>query len=241
MNLSVVIPVHNEEQNIAPLVNELAQLQPDYAGMEVVVVDDGSTDGTWSQIAESCSAHAFLKGLRLRENQGQSAALLAGLRHSTGDVLVLMDGDLQNDPKDIPRLVERLRQCDVVCGYRENRHDPLSRRIASRLANAVRNSVTHDGIRDSGCGLKAFVRNCVDDLPPLNGMHRFMPAYFKLHGRRIEELSVNHRPRRFGRSKYTNLRRLPRTVIDLFGFWWYRKRLLLQSQIEPGNKTTRGE
>jgi glycosyltransferase involved in cell wall biosynthesis len=152
--------------------------------------------------------------------------MLDGFRQARGAVIVTMDGDLQNDATDIPRLLDALKNCDVVCGYRANRRDTWSRRAASRLANAVRNLVTRDGIRDTGCSLKAFRRECAADLPPLNGVHRFMPAYFRLHGRRIEQIPVNHRARKHGRSKYTNLKRLPATVLDLFGFWWYRRRLL---------------
>jgi len=224
--ISIVIPVFNEAENILPLAEELAALTARLPPFEVVFVDDGSTDATPDRIREAAGRYSFVRGLRFPANQGQSAAMLAGLRAARGEVLVTMDGDRQNNPADIPRMVEALRGVDVVCGRRAHRRDSWSRRIASRIGNAVRNWFTHDGIRDTGCSLKAFRRECADDLPPVRGVHRFMPAYFRLHGRRIIELDVDHRPRVGGVSKYTNLRRLPQTMFDLIGFCWYRQRAL---------------
>lgn len=152
--------------------------------------------------------------------------MLFGLQNAAGDVLVTMDGDMQNNPADIPKLLEALKDSDVVCGYRANRRDTWSRRVGSRLANRVRNWFTHDGVRDTGCSLKVFKRICVGDLPPLRGVHRFMPAYFKLNGRVMREMPVDHRARTQGQSKYTNLKRLPATIFDLIGFIWYRRRYL---------------
>jgi dolichol-phosphate mannosyltransferase len=234
MRVSVVIPVFNEEDNIVPLVEEfsaLAQSWPTLA--EVVIVDDGSRDGTAARLRECAAHHAFLRPCRTKENRGQTAALLAGLAVTTGDVLVTMDGDLQNNPADIPALVARLGEdTDVVCGYRARRRDRWSRRAASRIGNAVRGWFTRDGVRDTGCSLKAFRRACLAALPPLNGAHRFMPAYFILAGCRVVELPVDHRPRRRGVSKYTNLQRLPRTLFDLIGFVWYRRRILRAGKLE---------
>jgi len=227
MHTSVVIPFYNEEESVAPLAEELSRLLPQMPGLEAIFVDDGSTDRTWDRISECQRRHPFIRGIRSAKNCGQSHALLTGLRAAKGDVLVTMDGDLQNNPIDIPQLVAPLNECDVVCGYRANRKDSWSRRMGSRVGNTVRNWFTHDGIRDTGCTLKAFKRECLRDLPPVNGMHRFMPSYFTLHGRRIKEIPVDHRARQFGKSKYTNLKRLPRTAFDLVGFVWYRKRLLL--------------
>jgi dolichol-phosphate mannosyltransferase len=232
MRVSVVIPVYNEEESVLPLVEELAALESRLPGLEILLVDDGSTDNTWTRVVEAAAANPCVRGLRWVENQGQSAAMLAGLRAASGDCLATMDGDLQNNPADLPMLVEALSDCDVVCGYRATRKDTWSRRLASRIANAIRNSVTHDGIRDTGCSLKVFRAECLDDLPSLNGVHRFMPAYFRLHGRRIKEVAVDHRPRSHGVSKYTNLRRLPRGIRDLIGFAWYRKRYLRMTELE---------
>ena len=226
MKVSVVIPMYNEEENVAPLVTEFESLTESLPELEVVLVDDGSSDRTWTFIQQQRESHGFLNPLQMERNSGQSAAMLAGLRHATGDVLVTMDGDLQNDPSDIPALVKAMNQADVVCGYRAERRDSWSRRVGSRLGNRVRNWFTHDGVRDTGCSLKAFGRACVADLPPVDGVHRFMPAYFQLNGRTVTEVPVAHRERQFGQSKYTNLKRLPRTLFDLVGYCWYRKRYI---------------
>jgi dolichol-phosphate mannosyltransferase len=226
MRVSVVIPVFNEQDNILPLSREFSPLLAQLPDLEVILVDDGSTDGTWSNMVDACRTLPFLRGVRGERNRGQSAAMLLGLREARGDVLVTMDGDLQNNPADIPRLVEGTAQFDVVCGYRAKRRDSWSRRVASRIGNGIRNAATHDGLRDTGCSLKAFRRACADDLPPVNGVHRFMGAYFRLAGRTIDQIPVDHRPRTHGASKYTNLKRLPRTAFDLIGFLWYRSRVL---------------
>lgn len=226
MRISIVIPFYNEEENVSPLVEELTALHAEQPDIEAVLVDDGSTDETWARIQECEARHDFIRGLRSPRNEGQTSALLRGLEQAAGEILVTMDGDLQNDPKDIAKLVEQLDGCDCVCGFRAERKDTWSKRMASKLANRVRNWVTRDGIKDTGCTLKAFKRHCAVALPPLDGAHRFMPAYFKLHGYSVKQVPVSHRARRFGVSKYTNLKRLPRTLLDLFGFWWYRKRYL---------------
>ena len=233
MGVSVVIPVYNEQENVLPLAAEFVPLLTGLPDLEVLFVDDGSSDATPDRIREAAAKHAFVRGVRTTRNCGQTSAMLSGLRAAQGDVLVTMDGDLQNNPADIPRLLEALADADAVCGYRAKRRDTWSRRVASRLGNAVRNRFTQDGIRDTGCSLKAFRRACVDDLPPVNGAHRFMPAYFRIHGRRIVQIPVDHRARQHGTSKYTNLKRLPRTVFDLIGFCWYRSRRLQFPGLEP--------
>lgn len=226
MKVSIVIPVFNEQENIPVLAEELNRLTATLPDLEVLLVDDGSRDATWTRIQEAHQRFPCVHGLHYDRNRGQSHAMLAGLARASGEILVTIDGDLQNNPADIPRLVAELQDCDAVCGYRAKRKDTWARRVGSRLANRVRNWGTKDGIRDTGCSLKAFRKACVADLPPLEGVHRFMPAYFKLNGRRIKEVAVDHRPRTHGQSKYTNMKRLPRTLFDLFGFVWYRKRHL---------------
>ncbi|MFH0907533.1 MAG: glycosyltransferase family 2 protein [bacterium] len=234
MQVSIVIPVFNEEDNVVPLAAELVPLQQQIPGLEIILVDDGSRDGTWAKIQACAKQHPFIRGIRSIRNGGQTSAMLIGLNHARGDIIVTLDGDLQNNPADIPAVVAELRKgdCDAVCGYRAKRRDAWSRRVGSRIANAIRNGVTHDGLRDTGCSLKAFKRECVKDLPPLNGAHRFIGAYFKLNGRRIREMPVDHRHRRHGTSKYTNLKRLPKTAFDLIGYLWYRRRKLPEQQIE---------
>ena len=226
MKVSIVVPVYNEQDNVLPLAEECAQLTAQLPELEVLLVDDGSRDQTWARIEEAHVRFPCVHGIRYERNRGQSSAMLLGLTLAAGELIVTIDGDLQNNPADIPRLVAEAADCDVVCGYRAKRRDSWARRAGSRIANRVRNWCTHDGIRDTGCSLKAFRRSCVADLPPVEGVHRFMPAYFKLTGRRIKEVAVDHRPRTHGQSKYTNMKRLPRTIFDLFGFVWYRKRYL---------------
>lgn len=228
MTVSIVVPVYNEEDNVLPLAEELHRLTGAIPGLEILIVDDGSKDRTWERIGEAQTKYPGVRGLHYDQNRGQSHAMLVGLRLATGDVLVTIDGDLQNNPADIPRMLGELGDFDAVCGFRAKRKDTWARRAGSRLANRVRNWATHDGIRDTGCSLKVFRKACVADLPSVEGVHRFMPAYFKLNGRTIKEVAVDHRARTMGTSKYTNLKRLPRTIFDLFGFIWYRKRYLAQ-------------
>lgn len=226
MKVSIVVPLYNEQDNVLPLAEELQRLDSAIPDLEILFVDDGSKDNTWARVGEARAKHPSVRGLHYDQNRGQSSAMLVGLMLAAGDVLVTIDGDMQNNPADIPRLIQALDGCDAVCGYRAQRKDTWARRIGSRLANHVRNWGTHDGIRDTGCSLKVFRKVCVKDLPPVEGVHRFMPAYFKLNGRIIREVAVDHRPRTMGTSKYTNMKRLPRTIFDLFGFVWYRKRFL---------------
>ena len=229
MSTSVVIPFYNEEESVQFVLEEVLACQPD---AEIVAVDDGSSDRTWEII---CSLPVH--GLRLSENRGQSAAMYAGMRAASGDVIVLMDGDGQNDPADIGKLVELLQQenVDVVCGQRVNRRDTASRRIASRAANAIRRSILNDGISDTGCSLKAFRREHVDLLVPFNGLHRYLPAIFLQANLSIREVPVNHRERAQGTSKYTNWERALRGIYDLFGVRWLLKRKVVYPKTETHN------
>lgn len=232
MRASLVIPVYNEEDSIDPLGDELRSLLTGWPEFEIIFVDDGSADRTWTRLLAVADRQAAMRVLRLPRHAGQSSALWHGLQAARGDILVTMDGDLQSNPSDIPRLIGALDLADVVCGYRTSRCDTWGRRMASQIGNCVRQWVLHDGVRDTGCGLKAFRRECLADLPPLDGMHRFMPAYFRLHGRKVIELAVEHRPRRHGKSKYTILRRLPHGLLDLVGFIWLRRRFRPRQQWE---------
>ncbi len=223
--LSIVIPFFDEVEAAPAVLDELGRLFPD---AEVVAVDDGSSDGTWEQLR----GRPGVRAVRLSANRGQSAALWVGLQHATRDVCVLMDGDGQNDPCDIPALVAALADADVACGYRRRRRDPWNKRIASRVANAVRRAVLGDGVRDTGCALKAFAREHVRHLVPFDGMHRFLPALFRAAGLRIVEVPVEHRPRRYGASKYDNLARGLRGAHDLFGVRWLLRRKINFPRVE---------
>ena len=220
--VSVVVPVYNEEENMSILQGELhdALAGRDY---ELLFVDDGSTDRTVERIALG----ANVRLIRFDKNAGQSAAMYAGLQASRGRVVVLIDGDLQNDPADIPRLLDEItRGADLVCGYRARRRDTLTKRLTSRIANFVRSRFTRDYVRDTGCTLKAMRRECVAALVPFKGMHRFIPALVRGAGFRLVEVPVNHRPRRFGQSKYGLGNRAVRATLDMFGVRWLLSRRL---------------
>jgi dolichol-phosphate mannosyltransferase len=228
-NVSVVVPLYNEEQSVAVLQRELADALNglDY---EIIFVDDGSRDETVARIA----ADPRTRVLRFEKNAGQSAAIFAGLQVVRSEVAVLIDGDLQNDPADIPRLLAEIsRGADLVCGYREQRKDSLLKRMTSRVANFIRSRFTRDGVRDTGCTLKAMRRDCIGALVPFKGMHRFIPALVKGAGYRLVEVPVNHRPRRFGQSKYGLGNRALRATIDMFGVRWLLSRRLNYQVREP--------
>jgi dolichol-phosphate mannosyltransferase len=220
--VSVVVPLFNEEANMPILQLELRAA---LGGLdhEIIFVDDGSIDRTVERIENA----ANVRVLRFAKNAGQTAAIYAGLQAARGATAVLIDGDLQNDPADIPKLLAEIsRGADLVCGYRAQRKDTLVKRLTSRVANFVRSRFTKDGVRDTGCTLKAMRRECVGALVPFKGMHRFIPALIKAAGYRLVEIPVNHRPRRFGRTKYGLGNRALRATIDMFGVRWLLSRRL---------------
>ena len=228
--ISIVVPFYNEEDCVEFVLREIADCQPD---AEIVGVDDGSSDSTW----EKMQGIPGITPLRLTENRGQSGALYAGLRYASGDLLVMLDGDGQNDPADIGKLVELLRsgEFDIACGRRATRKDTWSRRAASRIANRVRRTFIHDGISDTGCSLKAMRKDHIDLLVPFNGMHRFLPAIFTHAGLKTAEVDVNHRERKAGDSKYTNFDRALRGIYDLVGVCWLLRRKVILPAIEKGS------
>jgi dolichol-phosphate mannosyltransferase len=218
--VSVIVPLFNEEENMSILQSELKAA---LAGIdhEMIFVDDGSIDRTLERIETAPNVRV----IRFEKNTGQSAAIYAGLQAAHGAIAVLIDGDLQNDPTDIPRLLAEIdRGADLVCGYRARRKDTLLKRLTSRIANFVRSRFTKDYVRDTGCTLKAMRRDCVSALLPFKGMHRFIPALVKGAGYRLVEIPVNHRPRRFGQSKYGLGNRALRATIDMFGVRWLLSR-----------------
>ncbi len=218
--VSVIVPLFNEEENMSILQSELKAA---LAGIdhEMIFVDDGSIDRTLERIETAPNVRV----IRFEKNAGQSAAIYAGLQAAHGAITVLIDGDLQNDPTDIPRLLAEInRGADLVCGYRARRKDTLLKRLTSRIANFVRSRFTKDYVRDTGCTLKAMRRDCVSALLPFKGMHRFIPALVKGAGYRLVEIPVNHRARRFGQSKYGLGNRALRATIDMFGVRWLLSR-----------------
>ncbi len=225
--LSIVVPVRDEAPNLEPLFREIRDaLAPTGLAYEVVIVDDASADGTPERLADLARAHPALRPFRLRAPSGQTAALLAGFRRARGSLVVTLDGDRQNDPADIPVLLERLSDWDAVVGVRVQRKDPWLRRVSSRLANAVRNRVTGESIADTGCSLRAFRRECAAAVPPYDGMHRFVPTLFRIAGYRVVEVPVRHRPRVAGRTKYGVWNRVFRASYDLLVVRWMKRRYL---------------
>lgn len=218
---SLVVPLYNEEENVRELVEEIHRVLSGW-DYELVLVDDGSSDGTVARI----DPHPRVRVLQFLKNSGQSAAMYAGVMASRGQIIGLMDGDLQNDPADLPRMIEALeRGADLVCGYRANRKDTAFKRMQSRIANAVRSRFTGDGVRDTGCSLKVMRRECRDALLPFRGMHRFIPAFFVNAGYRVEEVPVHHRQRKHGDSKYGGgLGRAVPATLDMFGVRWLASR-----------------
>jgi glycosyltransferase involved in cell wall biosynthesis len=217
MELSIVIPVYNEEENVEPLIQEItAAVKPLGKPYEIVVVDDGSKDNTFPALARLHETEPHLRVVRLKRNFGQTAALAAGLAHAEGDVIVTMDGDAQNDPADIPALLAILDEGnDLVAGWRFNRRDPfLSKRLPSVIANRLISWTTHVKLHDYGCTLKAMRKEVAKNLRLYGEMHRFIPAIAYERGARIVELKVHHRPRLRGKSKYAVTRTL-RVVLDL--------------------------
>jgi dolichol-phosphate mannosyltransferase len=227
IEVSVVVPVRDEEENLARLVAEIQQvfslMDRSY---EMIFVDDGSRDGSLQVMRDLQGAAQELRILAFAHNCGQSAALDAGFKAARGNVVVTMDGDLQNDPRDIPRLMEALEKADVVVGWRVHRRDSLVKRWTSRAGNHIRNLLTHEKIRDTGCSLKAFRRNVLEEIKLFKGMHRFLPTLARMGGFSVVEIKVNHRPREHGKTKYGIFDRLWVTVPDLFAVRWMQRRSL---------------
>jgi dolichol-phosphate mannosyltransferase len=229
VELSVVIPVYNEEDNLPLLWPELRDVLEQMAvPFEVIFVDDGSRDRSAEIIRAMRDADARVRLVRLKANAGETAATDAGLKAARGQRVVTMDADLQNDPHDIPALVQRLEQWDAVTGWRVTRGDgdSLVRRISSRLANRTRNWVSEESIHDSGCTFRAFRRECLRGLVLYRGFHRFIPTLLRMRGYRVVELPVRNRPRRFGQSKYGVLNRVFVAFVDLLVVRWMKNRLL---------------
>jgi len=227
VEVSVVIPAFNEEQSIGPCLDEVAAVMAHLGKpYEIIVIEDGSTDGTFAALKAKKKDIPQLVVLRFDSNHGQTAAFDAGFKAARGKVIVTMDADLQNDPRDIPRLVELIDMWDVVCGVRQKRHDSLVRRASSRIANWVRNKLTRENVRDVGCSLRAFRAECLRGLKLYTGMHRFLPTLLKLDGWTVGEVAVNHRARQWGKAKYGIRNRLFPALRDLFAVRWMKSRWL---------------
>lgn len=237
--LSVVIPVRNEADNVAPLAREIYEVLAERGAFEIIFVDDASTDKTVAAIrAVRHERVAQVRLLRLSAACGQSIAVHTGVRAARAQWIVTLDGDGQNDPADIPVLLQTLEQCQgsgdlkLIMGNRTSRLDTWVRRISSRVANGVRRRVLSDDTPDTGCGLKLFHRATYLELPTFDHMHRFLPALFQRAGARVVSLSVRHRPRTSGESKYGIANRLWVGIVDLFGVWWLIRRAPRLTQVK---------
>jgi len=224
--VSVIVPLYNEAENVPILA---ARIETALAAMpdveyECIPVNDGSTDGTHDELERLRQADARIRPIHLLENRGQSAALVAGMRRARGRYILTLDGDLQNDPADLPKLLDLLEQYDCVCGYRVNRQDTRLRRVAGKTANWVRRRFLGGGVRDAGCGTKGFRRCCIEHIVPFNGAHRYLDLMVRNAGLTVVECPVTHHPRLHGVSKYGIHDRLWRGLYDLIGVQWLLRR-----------------
>lgn len=241
LDLSIVVPVFNEAENLRELHREIvAALPTSERSIEILYIDDGSTDASPQVLAELAAADPDIRILRLQRNSGQSAAFAAGFRAAKGAVIATLDADLQNDPQDLPRLLSELETADIVCGIRTDRHDSWLRRASSRIANAVRNRMTGESVTDVGCSLRVFRADLARDLPLFVGMHRFLPTLLRMQGGTLVEVPVRHRPRLHGESKYGIHNRLWVAIADLFAVRWMQRRWIdrrLASETTSGSRS----
>lgn len=228
--LSLVIPVYNEEDNLPILAEQIRQaltpMEAQGRQWDVIFIDDGSKDGSLPAMRAIAKADPRFTYLAFAANCGQSAGFGAGFEAATGDVVVTLDADLQNDPADIPAMIDMYesQDADMVIGWRQKRRDTWIKRIASKIGNGVRNRLTRETVRDTGCSLKVMRAAMAKRLPMFHGMHRFMPTLMKLQGAKVVEVPVNHRPREHGQSKYGTLDRAMAGSYDLFAVRWMQSR-----------------
>jgi glycosyltransferase involved in cell wall biosynthesis len=228
IDISIIIPVYNEEENIVPLATEIETVMASLPySWQLLFVDDGSTDGTSESILKLVAQKKYIRYLRFRKNSGQSAALDAGFRTASGTWVITLDGDGQNNPADIPQLIAAaLEGYDLVAGRRRRRCDSQFKKIISRSANFIRRNVLDDHISDTGCSLKIYRHTALEHIRLYRGMHRFLPALFQIEGFRVKEIDVDHRPRHAGETKYNFFSRGISTVWDLLSVLWMRRRHL---------------
>jgi glycosyltransferase involved in cell wall biosynthesis len=225
--LSVVVPVFNEEASLPILIPKLVEILNTLPfPYEMIFVDDGSSDGSLRILRDMAFQYPSLRVLRFKENRGLSTALVAGMREAQGEKIVTLDSDLQNDPADIPKLLEYLDRYDMATGWRQKREDSWLKKISSKIGNTVRNWLSGESIQDSACTLRAFKKECIKEIPVFNGMHRFLSTLVKMEGYRIIEVPVSHHPREFGESKYNIRNRMVRSFVDLLAVRWMKHRTI---------------
>lgn len=222
-----MIPLKNEEDNIQDLVHELEPIMISLKEpWELICIDDGSTDRSLAILRTLADKKNYLKIIKFNKNYGQSSAFDAGFKNAKGEFVITLDGDRQNDPHDIPKLIQAIENYDLVCGQRVNRQDPWIKKITSFFANQIRSRVCEDGVHDTGCSLKIYRSSCLRKIKMYHGMHRFLPALFHIEGFRIKEIPVNHRERMKGKTKYNFLNRSFNTIADMLAVRWMKKRHL---------------
>ena len=225
IDISVVVPVYNEEENLPVLIPQIAEvLGPLGKTYEMIFVDDGSQDHSRRLLKEMALQFPQIRILGFKKNCGETAAGAAGIKEARGGIVITIDADLQNDPKDIPRMLDYLKEYDMVTGWRQKREDSWVKRITSRIANRIRNSLSGEEIQDSGCTFRAYKRECLRDIKLYKGMHRFIPTLVKMECYRVIEIPIAHHPRKFGVSKYTTWNRMWRAFVDLLAVKWMKSR-----------------
>lgn len=226
-DFSIVVPVYNEAKNLAPLTDRILEVfeEKDYK-YEIIYVNDGSSDGSSSIIDKYADDIENLKALHFKENNGQTAAFLAGFKKAEGDYIITLDADLQVDPEDVFDLIPQLDNYDMVVGMRSSRNDGLKKKISSLVGNGVRNMLTGETISDTGCPLKVFKNEISRHFYPFKGMHRFYPTLARIKGYTVKEVPVNHYPRKFGNSKYGISNRMWVGLLDTFAVRWMKKRMI---------------
>ncbi|HXX33940.1 MAG TPA: glycosyltransferase family 2 protein [Thermodesulfobacteriota bacterium] len=225
IDISVVVPVYNEEENLPVLVPQIADvLKPLEKTFEMIFVDDGSKDQSRHLLKKMALEYPQIRILGFKKNCGETAAGAAGIKEARGGIVITIDADLQNDPKDIPKMLDYLKEYDMVTGWRQKREDSWVKRITSRIANRIRNRLSGEEIQDSGCTFRAYKRECLQEIKLYKGMHRFIPTLVKMEGYRVIEIPIAHHPRKFGVSKYTTWNRMWRAFIDLLAVKWMKSR-----------------
>ncbi len=229
---SVVIPIHNEEENIAKLTLALIDTLGNINNYEIIFVDDASTDGTKKLLQKLSREYRNVCGILLKKRSGQSGALYIGLKHTKGKIIITLDGDFQNPPYEIPKLLNELNKgFDFVIGIRRNRQDSIIKKISSKIANWYRRSVLGDIFSDIGCSLRVFKKDILDCLFPFKSLHRFLPYLALINGFKVSQIEVEHNKRLYGKTKYNTLKRLVEGLLDLRGMDWLKKRKIVYKEL----------